>query len=49
MVPKSSNIDRDFFLWDYASLEKLSIDKQALLDEVMPMFDRPEDHIQWSV
>ena len=49
MCPKSDAIERVFFHWDYDSLETLHLDKDAILDAVMPMFQRPEDNIRWRV
>lgn len=49
MSPVSPNITRESFLWNLPTLETYEIDKTALLDAVMPMFDRPEDTIEWSL
>jgi hypothetical protein len=49
MCPKSSTITRDAFLWNLPNVATLEIDKEALLDAVLPMFDRPEDNIEWSL
>ncbi len=49
MSPASPNITRESFLWNLPTLETYEIDKTALLDAVMPMFDRPEDTIEWSL
>jgi hypothetical protein len=49
MRPKSPIISRDAFLWDLGTIAKFEIDRDALIDAVMPMFERPEDTIEWSL
>ena len=49
MVPKSTTITRDAFMWNLPKVTELKFDREALIDRVMPMFERPEDNIEWCL
>jgi hypothetical protein len=49
MAPNSSEITREAFRWDLDTVDKLEIDRQDLITKTMPMFERPEDSIQWCL
>ena len=49
MVPKSSEITRDAFFWDLETVKTLKVDREELITLTMPLFERPEDNIQWCL
>jgi len=49
MSPESPSIKMEDFLWNNDLVDEKKLDKQALIDEVLPMFMRPEDKVKWSL
>ena len=49
MSPETSSIKVGDFLWDNDVVAEKKMDKHALLAEVLPVFDRPEDRVKWSL
>ena len=49
MAPTSDKVERTFFLWNNTAVSDLGLDKNAILEATMPLFDRPEDQVQWSL
>jgi len=47
--PVSKTPQTDHFLWDFDSLEELSISKPNLLNKTLELLQRPEDNTQWRL
>ena len=49
LVPKAPTIARVFFYWNRPQLTTLELDKEKIIDAVLPMFERPEDKVEWCL
>ena len=49
LAPTSSQVERDMFLWNNASLPGLGINKATLLDKTMQFSQRADTDVEWSL
>ena len=49
LVPTSSEVARDMFLWNLPFLPALGINKANLLDKTMQFAQRADENVEWSL